>query len=407
MTFDADLIAAVGAEHVHAIDATSWRVQPGSAAEVAEVIRRARTAKAAVYAVGAGGRTRAAASGDRPAVYIATKRLDQVLELDEASLLVHAQAGITGLELERILAPRNLSVGDYPPVVLTSSLGGIIAVRTPGKSSARHGFFEDAVAGVSAVLADGRTVHTRVAPRRATGPDLSRVLCGSEGTIGFITSVVLRIHPRPEARLVAAFILPSIEHAVSAVYLALREEAAPSGIRIYDARQAAIHYPGHPPIPDGSVLLLAATAGPTDLAACDRDLIASAVIAEGGAATDTALAEIWWRRTHGGDPTPGPAPAFQVMATPSKLRAVYRGVTEALAPSGGASVHISRFDADGAVMFVTFPRDDDGERLKIAERAAELAGGWLLGARAVKLDVYLAALRDAIDPDRIMNPNTL
>src|SRR5919202_1262432 len=102
--------------------------------------------------------------------------------------------------------------------------------RTPGKSSARHGFFEDAVVGVSAVLADGRTVHTRVAPRRATGPDLARALCGSEGTIGFITSAVLRIHPRPESRLVAAYVLPSLDAAVSAVYLALREEAAPSGL---------------------------------------------------------------------------------------------------------------------------------------------------------------------------------
>ena len=124
------------------------------------------------------------------------------------SLLVHAQAGLTGLELERILAPRGLSIGDYPPVVLTSSLGGIIAVRTPGKSSARHGFFEDAVVGVSAVLADGRTVHTRVAPRRATGPDLARALCGSEGTIGFITSAVLRIHAQargaPRRRVRAA-----------------------------------------------------------------------------------------------------------------------------------------------------------------------------------------------------------
>ena len=266
MTFQDQLIAAVGAEHVHAIDDTSWRVTPGSATEVADVIRCAHGVKAAVYAVGS--KERSGSGSGRLAVHIATKRLDQVIALDETSLLVHAQAGITGIELERILAQRNLSLGDYPPVVLTPSLGGIVAVRTPGKSSARHGFFEDAVAGVSAVLADGRMVHTRVAPRRATGPDLSRVLCGSEGTIGFITSIVLRIHLRPEARLVAAFILPSIEHAVSAVYLALREEAAPSGIRIYDAREAAVHYPAHPRIPDGSVLLVAATAGQIGRASC-------------------------------------------------------------------------------------------------------------------------------------------
>ncbi len=399
MTLHDALASAVGADHVEQIDEVSWRVSPGSAADVAEVIRRAGATGAAVYPVGASNRRHVVSAAEtRHGVYISTRRLDQVLQLDETSLLVHAQAGITGLELERILAPRGLSIGDYPPVVLMSSLGGIIAVRTPGKSSARHGFFEEAVVGVSAVLADGRTVHTRVAPRRATGPDLARALCGSEGTIGFITSAVLRIHVRPEARLVAAYLLPSIDAAVSAVYLSLREEAAPAGIRIYDHLETARHFDGHT-IPEGSALLVAATAGPTDLAACDRDLITSAVIAEGGKTTDSELAEQWWRRIHAGAPTPGPVPTLQVMATPGKLRPVYHAVIDKV----GGSAHISRFDADGAVLFFTFL----AERITEAERAAEAAGGWLLGARAPKMDPYLRALRDELDPKRIMNPGAL
>ena len=404
------LMLAVGYENVEELEANNYRVTPGSSAEVAEVIRCAATHKAAVHPLGAGGRPQRGSDPARLRVFISTKRLDQVLQLDEMSLLVHAQVGLTGLELERILSPRGLSLGDYPPVMLTSSLGGIIAVRTPGKSSARHGFLEDAVVGVSAVLADGRSVHTRIAPRRSTGPDLARVLCGSEGTIGFITSVVLRIHKKPEARLTAAYVLPSIDSAISAVYLALREEAAPSGIRIYDAAEAALHFDGIA-LPANSVLLCTATAGPTDLAACDRDLITSAVLAEGGAATDTSLADLWWRRTHAGEPTPGPLPSLQVMATPSKLRPVYHAVIEhAQSLSVSARAHVSRFDANGAILFFTVL---DGKEYAPAnvvaacERAADAAGGWLIGARATKLDAYLRALRDAIDPDRIMNPGTL
>src|SRR3569832_945916 len=193
MSLRSEMIAAVGEEYVKddvGGERAGLFITPGSAAEVAEVIRRANALRVAVHPVGAGGKTEAAHRDltERERVFVSTRRLDQVLPLDEQSLLVHAQVGITGLDLARILAPRGLSIGDYPPVVLTSSLGGIIAVRTPGKSSARHGFFEEAVAGVSAGRADGRTVHTRVAPRRSTGPDLSRALCGSEGTIGFITS---------------------------------------------------------------------------------------------------------------------------------------------------------------------------------------------------------------------------
>jgi alkyldihydroxyacetonephosphate synthase len=400
----AELRRAVGDDHVEQVPA-GIRVEPGSAAEVAEVVARTRAAGAAIHPVGTGSRP-ARADGDRQRVLIATQRLDEVLQLDEQSLLVHAQAGLTGLELERILMPRGLSIGDYPPSVLTSSLGGILAVRTPGKSSARHGFFEEAVVGVSAVLADGRSVHTRVAPRRSTGPDLARALCGSEGTIGVITSVVLRIHNRPESRLVASYILPSVDAAVSAIYLALREETAPSGVRIYDAAEAALHFSGLA-LPAGHALLVAATAGPTDLAACDRDLITSAVVAEGGKQHDSSLADLWWRRLHAGEPTPATAPSLQVMATPSRLRPVYHGVlAEARRLGASARAHISRFDPDGAVAFFTFDPDEPATTAA-AERVAGAAGGWLLGARARKLDVYLMALRDALDPDHVLNPGTL
>ena len=97
-------------------------------------------------------------------------------------------------------------------------------------------------------------------------------------------------------------------------------------------------------------------------------------------------------------------PTLQVMATPGKLRAVYRNVLDSLGgPSPTARAHISRFDADGAVVFFSF----DGARLRDAERVAESAGGWLLGARAHKLDAYLRALREDLDPGHIMNPGAL
>jgi FAD/FMN-containing dehydrogenase len=191
---------------------------------------------------------------------------------------------------------------------------------------------------------------------------------------------------------------------------------APSGLRIYAAAEAAVHFTGLA-LPAGHALLCAGTAGPTDLAACDRDLITSAVIAEGGATTDQALAELWWRRLHAGEPTPGPQPTLQVMATPSTLRAVYHAVTSHVAEVGGvARAHISRFDADGAVVFFTLTQAGpagqasapaDEATVTSAEHATEIAGGWLLGARAPALDRYLHALRDALDPDRIMNPGVL
>jgi len=144
--------------------------------------------------------------------------------------------------------------------MLTSSLGGILAVRTPGKSSARHGFFEDAVVGVSAVLATGAACIPG-SPRAARPAPTSRARCAGARARS-ASSPRGAADPRPpEARLVAAYLVPSIDAAVNAVYLALREEAAPSGLRIYDADEAALHYAGVD-LPAGQALLCAGTAGP-------------------------------------------------------------------------------------------------------------------------------------------------
>jgi alkyldihydroxyacetonephosphate synthase len=414
VTANSAALASAGVR-VDRADAPAWLIRPGSAAEVSELMRLASERRIIVVPIGAATRATGRGVADRSCIYIDLKRMDHVLHLDETSLVVHAQAGLTALALETILAPRGLSLGDYPPGALRSTIGGLLAVRTPGKASRRHGFIEDAVLGVSAVLADGRTIHTRVAPRRATGPDLARVLCGSEGTLGIITSAVLRIHRRPEARLLAAHALPSFEDALGAVNLALREEAAPAALRIYDSEEATAHFGAGVCEPDEAVLV-AATAGPTDIAACDRDLVESAVEASGGRPLDVTLAETWWRRRTGQEETASPLPSLQVSATPGKQVDVYRAVIRAAKDAGVfPRSHASRFDVDGGVLFFTFVdvtgariTGSDGENARaIAEQAARRAGAFLLGAWNDSLHPYFEELRRQLDPNGILNPEVL
>jgi alkyldihydroxyacetonephosphate synthase len=398
-------------------DAPAWLVKPGSASEIAELVRLAYDHEVAVIPVG--NAARAPKSGglrDRIRFYVDLRRMDHVLHLDETSLVVHVQAGLTAIALEKILAQRGLSVGDYPPVTLGSTVGGLLSVRTPGKSSSRHGFVEDAVLGVSAVLADGRSIHTRIAPRRSTGPDLARALCGSEGALGLITSAVLRIHRRPETRYLAAYTLPSVGDALAAVRLALREEAAPAAMRLYDHGDARARFRGIE-LADGAAVLVCATAGPTDLAACDRGLIESAVAAMGGQTANEELARTWWARRTGQAPAPElPLPHIEVSATPGKVKAVYQAMQNATAARAtGLRAHISRFDADGAVVFATLvdnsdvPLADDrvAELRPAVETAARETGAYLLGSSNPAMEPYFQRLRDALDPRRIMNPGVL
>ena len=405
--------AIVGGRHVRQVGSRRLSAQPSSMAEVALLVRLAHKEHVIVSPVGNAARLRDK-GGDRPRLFIELCRMNHVLRLDETSLVVHAQAGLAAHALERILAPRGLTLGDFPPSSLTSTLGGLLAVRTPGKSSRRHGTIEDGVLGLSAVLADGRAVHTRVAPRRASGPDLARALTGTEGALCILTAVVLRVHRRPESRLLAAFALQSFGDALGAVRLALREEAAPTALRIYDRGEAKAHFDGQIP-DDAGAVLVAATSGPTDLAACDRDLIASAVHALGGRALSDDLAIQWWRRRMGQDVYPGPAlPSLQVSATPGALLSVY----EAARRTGSARrcevrAHASRFDFDGGVLFFSLAHAPDAgleareTAVAAIEEACCAAGAVLVNSPNPLLDPYTSGMRDVLDPDRLFNPDVL
>ena len=396
-------LSAVGVSTLPAAQ-PAWLVRPGSPAEVSAVVRAAAEAGAVVVPVGTATRRPRKELEGRPRVVVDVKRLAHVLHLDETSLTVQAQTGLTGLALEEMLLPRGLTMGDYPPAVLRSTLGGMLSVRTPGKGSPRHGQLEDAVLGVSAVLADGRAVHTRVAPRRATGPDLGRVLLGAEGGLGILTAVTLRIHRRPEARLLDSARFPGVGDAVAAVYAALRADARPAAVRVYDGREARAHLAGDV-CAAGEAILVLGTAGPPELAAADRELFATAARAHGGVGLGPGPAERWWRRRYGhavAGPNP-PLPALEIFADSLRLAGVHEVVVEAAAAAGRtARAHIARFDADGACLFVTLldgdRPDPTGPARAAVEAAALQAGGHLVGTRDPALAAASDALKRTLDP---------
>ncbi len=384
--------------------APAWLVRPGAAAEIAEIMRLASARGAQVVPVGTASRRRAERRIAPPLVVIDMKRMHHVLHLDETSLVVHAQAGLTGLALEDLLLPRGLSIGDFPPAAMRSTLGGMLAVRTPGKSTPRHGFLEDAVLGVSAVLADGRTIHTRVAPRRATGPDLSRALLGSEGSLGVIASAVLRIHRRAETRVLDAWRLPSVSAGIAAVRLTLRSDVRPGAARVYDADEARAHL-GADACAAGEAVLVVAFAGTPQLVQVERRVLGEHATAQGGSALPVQLAEIWWRRRtgHAATGVAPPPPSLEFAASLGRLAPTHTAILAAASGAGRrARAHISRFDDDGAVIFVTLL---DGERVDPASsakdtviHAARAAGAHQPGERNPAMAPYHDAMKAALDP---------
>jgi FAD/FMN-containing dehydrogenase len=197
------LTQAVGRPHVE-LDGERVTVRPGSATEIADVLR---VAGEVGLALGVGART---------GVRLDLERMRNVLHLDETSLLVSAQAGLTFDALERLLGERGLTLG---PMIASSrgrGLGALLAAPRPSEASPRTGRFVSQCCGVAGLLADGTEITTRVAPRKATGPDLMHAIVGGRGTLGIITSATLRIYRRGEVREDAAFQFGAPEAALRA-----------------------------------------------------------------------------------------------------------------------------------------------------------------------------------------------
>ena len=117
------------------------------------------------------------------------------------SLRADVRAGTFGPDLEAALGQvgDGYTLGHWPQSMDLSTVGGWLACRGAGQYSTRYGKIEDMVIGLEVVLADGRIVHTEGnGPRAATGPNLTQLFVGSEGTLGVITEARLRIHPRPD-----------------------------------------------------------------------------------------------------------------------------------------------------------------------------------------------------------------
>ena len=140
-----------------------------------------------------------------------------LVDVDATSGVVEVLAGTFGPDLEQQLQERHgLSVGHYPQSFEIATVGGWVACRGAGQYSTRYGKIEDLVAGLEVVLADGTVVRTGGAPAAAVGPDLTQLFLGSEGTLGVVTRVWLRAHPRPAGEGRAAYRLPSFAAGIEA-----------------------------------------------------------------------------------------------------------------------------------------------------------------------------------------------
>jgi alkyldihydroxyacetonephosphate synthase len=164
------------------------------------------------------------------------RRLDRLLALDRVSLTATVQAGMRAPALERLLAPRGLTLGHYPQSYEHVSLGGCAATRSAGQASSGYGRFEEMVRGLRFAAPAG-DVALAALPASAAGPELRRLLVGSEGTLGVISELALRVRAQPARRLFEGVFFEDFLGGCEALRALAQERIAPAVSRLSDAHE--------------------------------------------------------------------------------------------------------------------------------------------------------------------------
>lgn len=410
-------------------------VHPRNTAEVATAVRAAQRHGVAVVPYGGGSGVLGGAVPPAGSLVIDLRLMDRLLDLDETALLARAEAGLLGGEYERLIGARGYTTGHYPQSIERATLGGLVATRSAGQFSTKYGNIEDLLLGLEAVLPSGDTLRLAPVPRASTGPSLRELFLGSEGVLGIVTEVTLRIFPLPERRERASFGFPSMAAGLDAIRRLVRVGWRPAVVRLYDQLETARTFSQW--APSDVCLLLVVSEGPAALVEAELAAVAAVVGDAPGLGAEPVQHWLGHRNT-----VPSwdffldkelMVDTIEIAATWDRVTPLYDATVAALQSVPGlvvASAHSSHSYAQGTNLYITFVLKPDDFAARAEETyvqawtkvmEATLAGGGTIahhhGIGRMRVpwlerelgDAYpvLRAIKRALDPAGIMNPGAL
>lgn len=173
-------------------------VSPETTEEVAEIVRIAARHRVPITPFGAGSGLEGGAIPVQGGISLDTARLDRIIEIRADDMIARVGAGVRRLDLNHALRDTGLFFPVDPGA--NASIGGMTSTGASGTNAVRYGVMRENVLGLTVVTADGKIVKTgSLARKSSSGYDLTRLFVGSEGTLGIVTEIALRLHPIPDA----------------------------------------------------------------------------------------------------------------------------------------------------------------------------------------------------------------
>jgi glycolate oxidase len=274
-------------------------VFPASTEEAAGVVSVCAVHRVPIVPRGAGTGYAAGASPSKGGVILSLARLNRILGLETEALRLHAQAGAITGTIHAHAAGAGLYYPPDPGSSSTCTIGGNVACNAAGPHTLRYGVTADFVAGITAVLSDGRIVRLGEGGDTSASGLLS-LLVGSEGTLGVITEVLLRLIPAPKTRSTLAATFTGMERAAAAVAEISAAGIVPAALEFLDAGAlAAVRKAGGGDIGgDSAALLIVELEGDPAAVGADTEAACTAITRAGASqlqrATEPGQAQRLW-----------------------------------------------------------------------------------------------------------------
>jgi glycolate oxidase len=411
-------------------------VRPDSTEQTSEVMKVAWREEIPVVPRGMASGLAAASIPLNGGMVLDTCRMNRIVEIDELNFTATVQAGVVTQHLADTVAKKGLFYPPDPSSIKQSTLGGNAACNAGGPRCLKYGVTSDYVMGLTVVLADGRILRTGgKAIKNVTGYNLTQLLVGSEGTLGVITELILKLLPMPTVARTAKAVFPRLADASACVNNILTAGITPATIELMDETtiatiEEALHL--GLPLDVEAMLIIEADGMDEESVVKEIETIADICRATGArdvevARTEQERAELWSARR-------SISPSLARRA-PNKLGEDISVPRSAIPDAVAAIKEISRRHEIPIAIFghagdgnlhpnILFDKRDPEQVSKMKRAAAEIfevsvrLGGTLSGEHGVgslkrafleqdlgpiSIDV-MSGIKQALDPKNILNP---